>query len=82
MKQGAKINKFVPHETKPILNGMVEDPWNGLWNGAKRKREDDSSVTAKRHHRTLVKNDSRWGHHISVPLKLTTRHMVANSELC
>ena len=46
MEQGAKINKLVPQETKPILDGVVED----LWNGAKRKREEgDSSVTAKRH---------------------------------
>ena len=46
MEQGAKINKLVPQETKPIFNGVVvvED----LWNGAKRKRKDVSGVTAKK----------------------------------
>ena len=39
MEQGAKINKLVPQETKPISNGVVLED---LWNGAKRKREDDN----------------------------------------
>ena len=45
MEQGAKINKLVPQETKPIFNGVVVED---LWNGAKRKREDVSGVTAKK----------------------------------
>ena len=45
MEQGAKINTLVPQETKLIFNGVVVED---LWNGAKRKREDVSGVTAKK----------------------------------